>query len=112
VAAVVGTLAGRCVLSACCARGVPPARPDGLGATVAGSVAVPVTVLVFVLAAGSAWLSPGLPWWRGPVAVALAYLVTGVLLLRCVRRFGGITGDVLGAGVEVATTAALVALAL
>ena len=110
VAAVAGVIAGRCVLSACCARGVPSARPEGLGATVAGAVAVPLAVVVFVLAAGLASLAPGVPWWRGLVAVAVAYLAAGVLLLRCVRRLGGITGDVLGACVEVATTAALVAL--
>jgi adenosylcobinamide-GDP ribazoletransferase len=111
VAAVVGVLAGRCVLSLCCARGVPSARPEGLGATVSGSVPITLAALVFVVAAGLASLAPGLPWWRGVVAVAAAYLVAGVLLLRCVRRLGGITGDVLGGCVEVATAAAFVALA-
>jgi adenosylcobinamide-GDP ribazoletransferase len=109
VSAVVAVLAGRCVLSFCCARGVPSARPEGLGATVAGSVSIPVTGLVFVVAAGLAGLAPGLPWWRGIVAVAVAYLVAGALLLRCVRRLGGITGDVLGGCVEVAAAAAFVA---
>jgi adenosylcobinamide-GDP ribazoletransferase len=32
-------------------------------------------------------------------------------VLRCVRRLGGVTGDVLGACVEVAFTAALLVLA-
>ncbi|TVT08507.1 adenosylcobinamide-GDP ribazoletransferase [Amycolatopsis bartoniae] len=104
-------LAGRCVLSLCCARGVPSARPEGLGATVAGSVRIPLAVLVFLLAAGLSCLLPGLPWWRGPVAVAVAYAAAGLLLWRCTRRLGGITGDVLGACVETATAAALLALA-
>jgi adenosylcobinamide-GDP ribazoletransferase len=110
VAAVVGALAGRCVLSLCCARGVPSARPEGLGATVAGSVPIPLAALVFLLAAGLASLCPGLPWWRGPVAVVAAYAVAALLLWRCVRRLGGITGDVLGACVEAATTTALLTL--
>ncbi|MEC3982207.1 adenosylcobinamide-GDP ribazoletransferase [Amycolatopsis sp. H20-H5] len=110
-AVVVAVVAGRCVLSLCCARGVPSARPDGLGATVAGSVPAVTAVAVFVLAAGLAALSPGLPWWRGALAVVLAYGVAGVLLIRCVRRLGGITGDVLGGCVEVAVATALVTLA-
>jgi adenosylcobinamide-GDP ribazoletransferase len=110
VTAAVGILVGRCVLSMSCARGVPSARPSGLGATVAGSVAIPLAALVFVLAAVLACLAPGLPWWRGLLAVAVGYLAAGVLLVRCVRRLGGITGDVLGGCVEVGVAAALVAL--
>jgi adenosylcobinamide-GDP ribazoletransferase len=110
-AAVMAVLTGRCVLSLCCARGVPSARPEGLGATVAGSVPVPLAALVFVLATALAALTPGMPWWRGPLAVAAGYLVAGLLLWRCTRRLGGITGDVLGACVEAATAATLLALA-
>jgi adenosylcobinamide-GDP ribazoletransferase len=113
-AATVAVLTGRCVLSACCARGVPSARPEGLGATVAGSVPVPAAALVFLLAAGigtvSCVLSPGLPWWRGLLAAAVAYACAGLLAWRCARRLGGVTGDVLGACVETAATAALVTL--
>jgi adenosylcobinamide-GDP ribazoletransferase len=109
-AAVVAVLAGRCVLSACCARGLPAARPEGLGATVAGSVPVPLAALVFLLAAGLSALVPGWPWWRGPLAVTIGYSAAGLLCRRCVRRFGGITGDVLGACVETAFTATLVTL--
>ncbi|GAB2975447.1 adenosylcobinamide-GDP ribazoletransferase [Amycolatopsis acidiphila] len=107
--AVIGVLTGRCVLSLCCARGVPSARPEGLGATVAGSVPIPLAALVFVLAAAASAAAPGMAWWRGPVAVAAGYAVAGLLLRRCTRRLGGITGDVLGACVEAATAAALLA---
>ncbi|GAA4553874.1 adenosylcobinamide-GDP ribazoletransferase [Amycolatopsis samaneae] len=106
-AVVLAVLCGRCVLSLCCAKGVPSARPEGLGATVAGSVPVVAAVLVFVLAAGLAATAPGLPWWRGPLAVALGYVVAALLLAQCIRRLGGITGDVLGGCVEVAVAAAL-----
>ena len=110
-AAVLSVLCGRCVLSLCCARGVPSARPEGLGATVAGSVPILVAAAVFVLAAGCAALTPGLPWWRGVLAVALGYAAAAVLLARCVQRIGGVTGDVLGGCVEVAVAAALLATA-
>ncbi|WP_329065464.1 adenosylcobinamide-GDP ribazoletransferase [Amycolatopsis sp. NBC_01480] len=112
VAVVIAVLVGRCTLSMSCARGVPSARPEGLGATVAGSVPVLVAVVTGVVAAALAGLAPGLNWWRGPVAVALGYAAAAVLLARCVRRLGGMTGDVLGAGVEVAVAGALLALAV
>jgi adenosylcobinamide-GDP ribazoletransferase len=125
VAVMIAVLVGRCTLSMSCARGVPSARPEGLGATVAGSVPVPVSVAIGLAAAALAGLVlSGLPpdagpvpavsalaWWRGPLAVAAGYAAAAALLTRCVRRLGGITGDVLGAGVEVAVAAALLALA-
>ncbi|HXV91971.1 MAG TPA: adenosylcobinamide-GDP ribazoletransferase, partial [Pseudonocardia sp.] len=49
--------------------------------------------------------------WRGPVAVLLGALLVVVLSAHTARRFGGTTGDVLGAGAEIAVTAALVVLA-
>jgi adenosylcobinamide-GDP ribazoletransferase len=111
-AVAIAVLAGRCTLSASCARGVPSARPEGLGATVAGSVPRTATVLIGLIAMAIAVLAPGLAWWRGPVAVLAAYAVAATLLLRCVKRLGGVTGDVLGAGVEVGVTAALLALSM
>ncbi|MET9001948.1 adenosylcobinamide-GDP ribazoletransferase [Amycolatopsis sp. NPDC004169] len=110
VTAAAGVLVGRCTLSMACARGVPTARPDGLGATVAGSVPRVAAIAVGLAAAGLAVLLPGLPWWRGPLAVLLSYAVAGALLWRCTKRLGGITGDVLGATVEAAVATALVAL--
>ncbi|WP_410654037.1 adenosylcobinamide-GDP ribazoletransferase [Amycolatopsis sp. lyj-112] len=107
-AAAIAVLAGRGVLSLCCSRGVPSARPEGLGATVAGAVPVAAAVVVFAVLAGSAALA--VPWWRGLVAVALAYLAASALLARCVQRLGGITGDVLGGCVEIGVAAALLAL--
>ncbi|MFT4108245.1 adenosylcobinamide-GDP ribazoletransferase, partial [Propionicimonas sp.] len=61
-----------------------------------------------LVVAGSA---AGLAWWLPLVAVGLAVLACLWLLARCVRRFGGITGDVLGALVEVAASVLLVVLA-
>ncbi len=110
IAACAAIVIGRCTLSMSCAKGVPPARPEGLGATVAGSVPrSAAAALAAAAAAGTAFL-PGLPWWRGPLAVLLAYAVAAALLRRCTTRLGGVTGDVLGAGVEAGVAAALLAL--
>ncbi len=106
-------LLSRSVLALACARGVPSARASGLGATVAGSVprAAAVVPVVAVVGLGSlALVWADVPWWRAPVAALAALAVTASLVARCVRRIGGITGDVLGACVELSFAAALLAL--
>jgi adenosylcobinamide-GDP ribazoletransferase len=99
-AVVLALAAGRAAFGWCCRRGVPAARPGGMGALVAGSQPVAVPVLWWLALAGlGALVAPAR--WLGPVAVALA---AGVVLLgvrHTTRRFGGITGDVLGAAAEV-----------
>jgi adenosylcobinamide-GDP ribazoletransferase len=107
----IAVVAGRSVLSLACARGVPSAREEGLGATVAGTVPV-VAAIAVALATAVTAAAIATPWWAGALAVAAAYAVAFLLLWRCVRRLGGITGDVLGACVEVAVAAALVTLAV
>ncbi|WP_198048275.1 adenosylcobinamide-GDP ribazoletransferase, partial [Saccharomonospora iraqiensis] len=101
---------GRAVLPMCCARGIPAAQPEGLGRTVAGTVGRLPAAGVGVGLAALAVLIPGTPWWQGPVAVVLGFLAAAVVLVRCVNRLGGVTGDVLGACVEAATLGVLVGL--
>lgn len=113
VAAVVAaTAAGRLGAGLACRRGVPAARPEGLGALVAGTVG-PITLVVG--AAAVALLAvpavPGRPW-QGPLAVLAALAVAAALLRHVVRRLGGITGDVLGATVEIVTTLSYLGLVL
>jgi adenosylcobinamide-GDP ribazoletransferase len=111
-AVVAAYAAGRLAVPVACRRGVPAARPEGLGALVAGTVRVPLLAgAAVVVAAGAVWAVPGRPW-QGPVAVAAALLASALLVRHCVRRFGGLTGDVIGAAVEAATTTALVVLSL
>jgi adenosylcobinamide-GDP ribazoletransferase len=111
-AAVLAWTTGRLGITAACRRGVPAARPEGLGALVAGTVPAPVVAgLAIAVGAGAVWAVPGRPW-HGPAAVAGAMLVVLLLLRHAVRRFGGVTGDVLGAVAETGTTVTLVLLAL
>ena len=112
--AVAAVSLSRGVLAVVCAQGVPAARPDGLGAAVAGSVRpvrAVVAVAVWTGLASAALVAAGWPWWAGSSAMVAAFLVVAVLVRRCISRLGGVTGDVLGAAVEVALTAALLVLA-
>lgn len=109
-AAIAAAVTGRAAMTCACRRGVPAARPEGLGATVASSVPVAAVAFAAVAAVGVACAVA--PPWRGAAAAALGLLCAEALLRRCVRRFGGVTGDTFGALCEVAATAAVFVLAL
>jgi adenosylcobinamide-GDP ribazoletransferase len=109
----------RLALTWACRRGVPAARPDGLGALVAGSVrpAIPAVVTAAALAAAAAAVAisaaTGRPLgWTLPLAVAAGLGAATAVQRHAVRRFGGVTGDVLGALAEVAATVTLVVAAM
>lgn len=86
-----------------CTAGMPAARADGLGRAVAESVgrtrASAVTAAVLAAGAGALVLA-GSAWWYALVVGAGAGASAAMLLARCRRRLGGVTGDVLGATVE------------
>ncbi|MDZ5622494.1 adenosylcobinamide-GDP ribazoletransferase [Nocardioides sp. HM23] len=109
-AVIAGTAvcASRAALWITCAGPVPPARPDGLGSTFTRRVPVWWTLLGWAALAGAAALVHP---WRGPLAVGLAAFVVLLLVVRAVRRFGGVTGDVFGATIELALATLLLALA-
>lgn len=107
-------LVSRCALATACARPVPSARTEGLGATVAGTVPVWASAVSWVaggaLLAGLLAVADADPL-RAVLGVVLAVVVALVLLRRCTHRLGGVTGDVLGATVELSLATLLLTLA-
>jgi len=119
-ALIAAAITGRLALTWACRRGVVAARPDGLGALVAGTVspvmAAMATLATLAAAVAAVTISAtvlGEPLgWTLPLAVMAGLAAAFVLQRRAVARLGGITGDVLGALAEVATTVTLVVAAM
>jgi adenosylcobinamide-GDP ribazoletransferase len=113
IAAGVLVCTSRVALTLTCVRGVPSARPEGLGASHAGSVPRLVALATWlaaaaVSAAAADWT--GLtPWWHMLIAMAVAAAVVGLLVLRATRRLGGVTGDIFGAAIELTLAILLLA---
>lgn len=121
-ALVLALVVSRFVLPILCMRGVPAARTDGLGPLVAGSVGGVQVIASGLLAAALAVALDALLTMDSAqhllsggatLAAVGSGIAVGVLFaLRCIRRFGGITGDVLGACVELVFTTVLLVAAL
>lgn len=111
----VAVLASRAVLPVVCVRGIPAARAEGLGAAIASTVprlaAGAVVAVVLLVSAGAGWTMND-DALRAVLAVAVGWAFAAVVVVRCVRRFGGVTGDVVGAAVEVAMTGVMLAFSM
>lgn len=114
-AVVIAVVTGRAAMAISCTPAFPAARPDGLGATVAGSVptwAAWLTALgwtlLFAGAVGRAHGSEAA--LSTALSIAIGVAVGVVLSVIARRRLGGITGDTLGAAGELAATGVLVML--
>jgi adenosylcobinamide-GDP ribazoletransferase len=108
-ALLVAVVTSRVALTWACGRGVPAARPDGLGAAVAGTVPRIICAAWVIIATVAAYAVLGA---AGASSVVVAIASAVIVLIVARRRLGGVTGDVLGAVIEVAATCALIVLAL
>ena len=120
LAIALALVVSRFALPLICSKGVPAARPDGLGQMVAGSVgrvqlliaagySFVVLAVVAAAAVGPAQVEGDLVL-RGGLVATVALLAGAGMCWWCVRRLGGVTGDVMGACVEVTFTVTLVVL--
>ncbi len=119
ISLLAATTTGRLAATWSCTPRTPSARPDGLGALVASTVgrgaALAVTLVVVVGAAVLGQVDDDRAVEVSLTlvgAVVIGLLVAAVLRRHAVRRLGGITGDVLGAIVEITTATVLVVVAL
>jgi adenosylcobinamide-GDP ribazoletransferase len=117
IAMVTAVVAGRLAVLWSCRHAA--ARSDGLGAWVAGQItwwaALGVTLVALMVPAALLVLDddPAAPAavWVLP-AIPIALICSGLLLRWWRARVGGMTGDLIGATVEVTTTLVLVLVAL
>jgi adenosylcobinamide-GDP ribazoletransferase len=112
--AVVALVGSRLACAVCARDGIPAAREEGLGRGIASTVGrgqlVALVSAVCAVGGLAGWF--GAASWAGAaggVGVVLVATAAAVLTRRhAVRRLGGVTGDVIGAAIEIALTAALV----
>jgi adenosylcobinamide-GDP ribazoletransferase len=83
---------------------LPAAHADGSGAELVRRGRLSLGAAGAAVALGLAAAAAG---WTGLAICATAAVVAAGVGIAATRRFGGVTGDVLGAGVELAETAGL-----
>ncbi|NLE18662.1 MAG: adenosylcobinamide-GDP ribazoletransferase [Propioniciclava sp.] len=121
VLAVLALATGRLALASACSTVIPSARPEGLGAAVAGSVPswlvtalhIGLVLVGMVLTdALASQLGADVPRHAWVWGMVIGLALTTATLYAAVRKLGGITGDVLGAVVELMTLGLLLGLAI
>jgi adenosylcobinamide-GDP ribazoletransferase len=116
---VLSVTVGRLAMLLACRRGIPAARPDGLGQMFAGTVSRRVVAVAVALTFAAAGIEGKFDIDGGQtrlamhaiLAAAIALIISELLRRLWCRRLGGITGDVLGALNELATLTVLLLMA-
>lgn len=118
VSVIGAAVISRAAITWTCRRGVPAATADGLGGQAAESVSVVAAVAVVaasftaVVAAAAVAASDRAVTVGVTLGCLVALLVAELWRRHCSRRFGGITGDVLGSVEQVTFTTFVVTVAL
>ncbi|MFD6450273.1 adenosylcobinamide-GDP ribazoletransferase [Nocardia sp. NPDC060220] len=112
LALVLAVTVSRVAVVPACRTGIRAAPDAGFGALVAGTQPRAVVLIWTAIAVGIAvWAVPD-NLWLGPVVVIAALAATVVVTRHCVRRFEGLSGDILGAVVEITVSIAAVGFSL
>lgn len=92
-----------------CIKGWPAARKDGLGVVIAETLPLAVPIIWTAPALIGSYVIFGV---LGTAAITAGIISALALFTLCKNRFGGVTGDVFGAAIEIAMTATLTVLVL
>ncbi|WP_280467148.1 adenosylcobinamide-GDP ribazoletransferase [Nocardia cyriacigeorgica] len=111
-AVVLAVAIARVAVVAACRRGTTAAPGTGFGALVAGTQS-PITISAWCLVAvAAAYFAVPAHGWLGPLVVATTALTVLILVRHCLRRLGGLSGDILGAVIEITTALAALGFSL
>lgn len=109
LAFIAAVFVSRIALTWGCIQGWPAARTDGLGAVVAQTLPIAVPIIWTAPALVASYLIFGV---LGTASVAAGIIASLFLFATCRKRFGGVTGDVFGASIEISMTTTLLVLVL
>ena len=109
LAFIAAVFVSRIALTWGCIQGWPAARTDGLGSVVAQTLPIVVPIIWTAPALIGSYVIFGI---LGMASVTAGIITALILFSICKKRFGGVTGDVFGAAIEVAMTATLLVLVL
>lgn len=102
---LIATVTGRAAIVPVLRLGTP-ARPDGMGHAVHAQATIPAVAFNLATVAGVGLVAGG---WPGLAIAAGGLALGGLSSTWCAGRFGGLSGDLLGAAVEIVETGVLLA---